>query len=59
MSYFSRSFINSGKQGRAVALGEGCDIVTGETYILPSLTTNNIGETAVLILGLCQSQKSR
>jgi hypothetical protein len=55
LSSFNWSFINSGKQGGAVALWEGHDIVTGESCIPASLNTNNLGETAVLLLGLCQS----
>jgi hypothetical protein len=33
-STFSESFISSGKQSGAAVLGEGCDIVTGETCVL-------------------------
>jgi hypothetical protein len=40
-------------------LGEGHDIVTGETCISAFLKANNLGETAVLLSGLCQSTKSR
>jgi hypothetical protein len=38
--------MNSGKQGGAEALGEGCDIVTGETCVPASLNTS-LGEAAV------------
>jgi hypothetical protein len=60
-SSFSKSFIPSGKQGGAVVLGEGHDIVTGETCAPAPLNVNNLGEAAVLHfpllwLGLCQSQ---
>jgi hypothetical protein len=37
----------------------GNDIATGETWIPASLNANNLGETAVLPLGLSQSRKSR
>jgi hypothetical protein len=47
MSSFSRSFINSCKQGGA--LREGRDIVTGETCVPASQNTNNLGDTAVLL----------
>jgi hypothetical protein len=53
------SFINSGKQGGAEVFGEGHDIVTGETCAPASLNANNLGEIAILLLGLCQSPKSR
>jgi hypothetical protein len=56
MSSFRKSFISSGKQGGAVVLREGCDIVTGETFVPASLNVNNLGEAAVLWPGLCQSQ---
>jgi hypothetical protein len=39
------------KQGRAVVLREGHDIVTRETCVPTSLNINNLGETAVLMLG--------
>jgi hypothetical protein len=60
MSTFRRYFIPSGKQGGAAVLGEGHDIVTGETCVPASLNVNNL-EAAVLHfplpwLGLCQSQ---
>jgi hypothetical protein len=47
--------------GGAVVLGEGRDIVTGETCVPVSLNVNNLGEAAVLHYpflwpGLCQSQ---
>jgi hypothetical protein len=48
VSSFSESFISSGKQGGAVVLREGCDIVTGETCIPASLKVNSLGEAAVL-----------
>jgi hypothetical protein len=44
MFSFSRSFINSGKQGGSVALREGHDILIGETCISASLNINNLGE---------------
>jgi hypothetical protein len=49
------------KQGGAAVLREGCDIVTGETFVPVSLNVNNLGEAAVLHLpllwpGLCQSR---
>jgi hypothetical protein len=40
--------MNSGKQGGAEALGEGCDIVTGETCVPASLNTS-LGDVAVLL----------
>jgi hypothetical protein len=40
--------MNSSKQGGAEALGEGCDIVTGETCIPASLNTS-LGDIAVLL----------
>jgi hypothetical protein len=49
MFSFSRSFINSGKQGGSVALREGHDILIGETCISASLNINNLGEAAVLL----------
>jgi hypothetical protein len=60
MSFFSESFIPSGKQGGAATLGEGRDIVTGETCLPASLNVNNLGKAAVLHFpllwpGLCQS----
>jgi hypothetical protein len=48
-SSFSESFVPSGKQDGAVVLKEGCDIVTGETCIPPSLNINNLREAAVLL----------
>jgi hypothetical protein len=51
-SSFRGSFINLGKHGGAVALGEGCDIVTGKC-IPASLNTNNLAETVVLLPELC------
>jgi hypothetical protein len=53
------SFFRDVKQGGAVALREGHDIVTGETCVPASLNTNYLGDTAVLLPGLCQSRKSR
>jgi hypothetical protein len=47
-SSFSESFIANGKQGGAVVLGEGRDIVTRETCVPASLNINNLGEAAVL-----------
>jgi hypothetical protein len=40
------------KHGGSVVLGEGSDIVTGETSIPASLNVNNLGEAAVLHLPL-------
>jgi hypothetical protein len=48
MSSFSGPFIDSGKQGGAEVLGEGCDIVTGETCVPVSLNLN-LGDAAVLL----------
>jgi hypothetical protein len=50
----SESFISSGKQGGgATVLPEGRDIVTRETYIIPtSLNINNLGKAAVLHFAL-------
>jgi hypothetical protein len=45
------SFINSGKQGRAAALQEGHDIVTGESCVPVSLKANNLGEIGCANLG--------
>jgi hypothetical protein len=50
----------SGKQGGTAVLGEGHDIVTGETCVPASLNINNLGEAVVLHFplpqpGLCQS----
>jgi hypothetical protein len=61
VSSFSESFIHSGKQGGAVVLKEGHDIVAGETCIPASLNVKNLVEAAVLHfpllwLGMCQSQ---
>jgi hypothetical protein len=65
VSSFNQSFISSGKQGgRATVLGEGRDIVTGETCVPTSLNINNLGKVAVLYfalrsllwLGPCQTQ---
>jgi hypothetical protein len=48
-SFFSESFISSGKQGGgAIVLGEGHVIVTRETCIPISLNINNVGKAAVL-----------
>jgi hypothetical protein len=59
-SSFSESFIPSGKQGGTAVLGEGCDIVTGETCVPASLNINNLGEAVLhfrlLWLGLCLSR---
>jgi hypothetical protein len=41
----------NGKQGGAVVLREGHDIVTGKTCVPTSLNVNNLGEAAVLLLG--------
>jgi hypothetical protein len=43
---FSGTFINSGKQGGTEAVGEGLDIVTGETCVPASLNTS-LGDAAV------------
>jgi hypothetical protein len=52
-SFFSESFISSGKQGGgATVLGEGFDIVTRETCIPTSLKVNNLGKAAVLHFAL-------
>jgi hypothetical protein len=45
--------ILSGKQEGAVALREGCDIVTGETCISAFLNVNNLGDAAVLLFPVC------
>jgi hypothetical protein len=51
MSFFSKSFISSGKQeGGATVLGEEHDTVTRETCIPTSLNINNLGKAAVLHL---------
>jgi hypothetical protein len=46
---FQGSLINSLKQGGAAAIGEGCDIVTGETCFSDSLNANSLGYAAVLL----------
>jgi hypothetical protein len=45
------SFIPNCKQGRAVVLREGHDIIPGETCVPTSLNINNLGEVGVLLLG--------
>jgi hypothetical protein len=53
VSSFSKSFIYSGKQGGgATVLGEGCDIITGETCDPYSLNVNSLGKAAVLHFAL-------
>jgi hypothetical protein len=44
----SSPFINSGKQGGAEDLGEGRDIVTGETCV-PACLNTSLGDAAVLL----------
>jgi hypothetical protein len=51
-SFFSKSFISSGKRGGATVLGEGRDIVTAETCIPASLNVNILGTVAALQLTL-------
>jgi hypothetical protein len=52
-TYFSKSFIYSGKQGGGVTvLGEGYDIVTGETCDHYFLNVNILGNAAVLHFAL-------
>jgi hypothetical protein len=50
MSSFSESFIPSGKRSGTAVLGEGHDIVTGETCVPATLNINNLGKTPELHL---------
>jgi hypothetical protein len=48
---FSGPFINSGKQGGTEALGEGRDIISGETCVPVSLNAS-LGEAVVLLFSV-------